>query len=85
MIENNISPKRIQFIYPKENVDSNMLIIEGTKNGNNSLKVLNPLIIHKENGDYKDNIKEIFKLFIINMSSAVSDEFWNYDGFWIGE
>ena len=61
MLENNISPKRIQFIYPKENTESNMLIIEGTKNGNNSLKVLNPMIIHEENGDYKDNIKDIFK------------------------
>jgi len=38
-----------------------MLIIEGTKNGNNSLKILEPLIIHEENGDYKDSIKEIFK------------------------
>ena len=61
MVENNISPKRIQFIYPKENTESNMLIIEGTKNGNNSLKVLNPMIIHEENGEYKDNIKDIFK------------------------
>ena len=61
MLDNNISPKRIQFIYPKDNKDSNMLIIEGTKNGNNSLKVLNPIIIHNEDGSYKDNIKEIFK------------------------
>ena len=61
MLDNNISPKRIQFIYPKDNKDSNMLIIEGTKNGNNSLKVLNPIIIHNEDGFYKNNIKEIIK------------------------
>ena len=62
MIENNISPKKIQFIYPKENTESNMLIIEGTKNGNNSLKVLEPMIIHDANGEYKENIKKIFEL-----------------------
>ncbi|MBQ3475725.1 MAG: tRNA1(Val) (adenine(37)-N6)-methyltransferase [Bacilli bacterium] len=61
MLKNNISPKRIQFIYPKDNKESNMLIIEGTKNGNNSLKVLEPMIIHNEDGSYKDNIKDIFK------------------------
>ena len=57
----NISPKRIQFIYPKENTESNMIIIEGTKNGNNALKVVEPLIIHEENGDYRKEIENIFK------------------------
>lgn len=56
----NISPKRIQFIYPKENSESNMILIEGTKNGNNAVKVMEPLIIHKENGEYRDEIKKIF-------------------------
>ena len=57
----NISPKRIQFIYPKENTDSNMILIEGTKNGNNALKVLEPLIIHEENGEYREEINAIFR------------------------
>lgn len=56
----NLSLKKIQFIYPKDNTESNMVLIEATKNGNNSLKVLEPLIIHNENGDYKGNIKEMF-------------------------
>lgn len=60
MIKYNISPKRIQFIYPKVNKNSNLFIIEGTKNGNNKLKVLSPLIIHNQNGEYKENIKKIF-------------------------
>ena len=61
MEKNNISPKRIQFIYPKEKNESNMIIIEGTKNSNNALKVLEPLIIHEENGDYRKEIENIFK------------------------
>ena len=56
----NISPKKIQFIYPKTNTTCNTIIIEGTKNGNNALKVLEPLIIHEENGDYRDEVKKIF-------------------------
>lgn len=60
MNENNLSIKRIQFIYPKEDCDSNMILIEATKNGKNALKVLPPIIIHDENGEYKDDIKKIF-------------------------
>ena len=62
MLENNISPKRIQFIYPKENSESNMLLIEGTKNGNNSLKVLEPIIVHEKNGEYKKEIQDFFRI-----------------------
>ena len=56
----NISPKKIQFIYPKEKTESNMILIEGTKNGNNAIKVIEPLIIHDDNGEYRDEIKKIF-------------------------
>lgn len=56
----NISPKRIQFIYPKDNANANTLLIQGTKNGNNALKVEQPLIIHNKNGNYKNEINKIF-------------------------
>ena len=58
--KNNIEPKRIQLIYPKENTESNMVLIEGIKNGNVGLKILPPLIVHEENGEYKSEIKKIF-------------------------
>ena len=59
--KNNIEPKRIQLIYPKENTESNMVLIEGRKNGNVGLKVLKPLIAHKSNGEYTDEVKKMFK------------------------
>ena len=59
--KNNIEPKRIQLIYPKEKTESNMVLIEGRKNGKPGLKIMEPLIAHKENGDYTDIIKEMFK------------------------
>ena len=58
--KNNIEPKRIQLIYPGEQKESNMVLIEGRKNGNPGLKILPPLVVHNDNGEYKDEIKEIF-------------------------
>lgn len=59
--KNNIEPKRIRLIYPKENTESNMVLIEGRKNGNVGLKFLSPLIAHKENGEYTDEVKKMFQ------------------------
>ncbi|MBR2712960.1 MAG: tRNA1(Val) (adenine(37)-N6)-methyltransferase [Bacilli bacterium] len=61
MKENNIEPKRIQFIYPKIGKESNTVLIEGTKNGKPGLKILNPIIVHNEDGDYNEEIKKMFK------------------------
>ena len=58
---NNLEPKRIQFIYPKENSKSNMFLIECRKNGNSGLKVERPLYIHNEDGSYLDEINELFR------------------------
>ncbi len=60
MRKNNIEPKKIQLIYPKKNTESNMVLIEGRKNGNPGLKILQPIIVHNEDGTYKDEIKKIF-------------------------
>ena len=57
----NIEPKRLQFIYPNENKESNMILIEGKKNGNKGLKILKPLFVHEDNGDYRKEILNIFK------------------------
>lgn len=57
----NLEIKRLQFIYPKENEDANMIIVEARKNGKPGLKVLSPIIVHDENGNYKKNIEEMFK------------------------
>ena len=57
---NNIEPKRIQFIYPKEDTESNLVLIDGRKNGKPGLKILKPLIVHNNDGSYT---KEILKIF----------------------
>ena len=60
MKKNNIEPKRIRYIYPKENTKSNMVLIEGAKNGKPGLIVEKPIIVHNENGNYKEEILKIF-------------------------
>jgi len=55
-----IEPKKIQLIYPKENSDANIVLIEGRKNGNPGLKVLFPIIAHNEDGSYSEEITHYF-------------------------
>ena len=61
MKKNNIQPKRVQFVYPKQNKEANIMLIEGSKNGNPGLKVLPPLYTHLENGEYTESIKKYFE------------------------
>lgn len=56
----NLEPKKIRFIYPKENLESNMVLIEGTKNGKEGLKVLPPLFVHDKDGNYTSEVKKMF-------------------------
>lgn len=53
--------KKIRFIYPKDNTESNMILIEGRKNGNTGLKVLSPLYVHNEDGSYREEVLKMFE------------------------
>lgn len=57
----NIEPKRIRFIYPKKDTPSNIVLIEGVKNGNKGLKMEFPLIVHDKDGNYTDEVLEMFE------------------------
>ena len=61
MKNNNIEPKKIRFIYPKKNKPSNMILIEGTKNGKSGVKILEPLYIYNEDGTYTKEVSEYLK------------------------
>ena len=61
MKKNNIEPKRLQLVYPKFNKESNIVLIEGAKNGKSSLKVLPPIYVHDEDGNYLEKIKKMFE------------------------
>jgi len=57
----NIEPKRIQFVYPKKDKDANILLVEGTKNGNKGLKIEAPIYTHNEDGEYTEQVKKYFE------------------------
>jgi len=52
-----IEPKRIRFVYPKEGKEANILLIEGTKDGKPDLKILPPLYVFDQNGDYTEEVR----------------------------
>lgn len=58
---NHLEPKRIQFIYPKESQNSNLFLIEASKNGKIGVKLLPPLYVHKNDGSYREEILELFQ------------------------
>lgn len=60
MKNNNIEPKRIRFVYPFEDSKSNMVLIEGSKNGKTGLEIEKSIIVHNSDGSYKEEILRIF-------------------------
>ena len=57
----NLSINKIQLIYPKENSESNLFMIEAIKNGKCGVKILKPMYVHNNDGTYKEEIKRIFR------------------------
>jgi len=60
MKKNNIEPKRIRFVYPKEKKDANILLIEGVKDGSPGLKIEEPLYTYDNNNNYTKEILSYF-------------------------
>ena len=61
MKNNNIEPKRIQLIYPNKDKEANILLVEGSKNGNPGLKIMPPIYAHDKDGNYTDDIKRVYE------------------------
>lgn len=58
--KHNFEPKRIQFIHSKEDVPSDLFLIEARMNANPGLEVLKPLFIHNKDNTYREEINRIF-------------------------
>ncbi|HZG73896.1 MAG TPA: tRNA1(Val) (adenine(37)-N6)-methyltransferase [Chondromyces sp.] len=54
-----LEPKRLQFVYPKAGKEANTILVEGMKDGKADLKVLPPLYVYNENGEYTEEVREI--------------------------
>jgi len=47
-----LEPKRMQLVYPKQNKEANILLVEAIRDGKPGLKLLPPLFIYEQDGTY---------------------------------
>lgn len=60
MREVNLTPKRVRFVYPKENKEANILLVEGIKHGKETgFKILPPLYVYKEDREYFPEVRRM--------------------------
>lgn len=55
-----IEPKRVKMIHPKPGKAPNIVLVEGQRDGGAYLKWDEPLYVHKENGEYTEEIDRIY-------------------------
>ena len=56
----NFELKKIRFVYPNKNKNSDLVLIECVKNGKPCLKMLPPLFVYKEKKIYSDEVENMF-------------------------
>ncbi len=56
----NIEPKKIRFVYPNGKKNSDLVLIEGVKNGKSGLKILNPLFVYEDDGSYTNEVRKMY-------------------------
>lgn len=55
-----IEPKYIRFVHPSPYKKANLLLIKGSKGGRPQLKMMDPLYIYDEKGNYSEEINRIY-------------------------
>ena len=55
-----LEPKRMKLVYPFVDAEPNMVLIEAVRGGRSRLTVEKPLIVYKEQGEYTDEIYDIY-------------------------
>ena len=55
-----LEPKNIRFVHSRINEPPTLILIKSKKNAKEFLKIDKPLIIYKENGEYTDEILNIY-------------------------
>ncbi len=56
-----VEPKRLQFVYPKQGKDANMVLVEGTKGGKPDLKLLPPLTVYNQENEYTEKVRKAYE------------------------
>lgn len=61
MRKHKIEPKQIRLVYPKINKEPTMVLVRGSKNSGQELRVDPPLIVYNEDNSYTDEICTLYK------------------------
>lgn len=55
-----LEPKRLRLVYPRPGRNPNMVLVEGLSGGGVELEVLQPLYVYGEDGEYTQELKDIY-------------------------
>ncbi|AZS13056.1 tRNA1(Val) (adenine(37)-N6)-methyltransferase [Paenibacillus lutimineralis] len=55
-----MEPKVIRFIHPRAGSEANMVLVEAHRDGKPDVKILPPLIVYQENGEYCQEVMDIY-------------------------
>ncbi|MBQ4901629.1 tRNA1(Val) (adenine(37)-N6)-methyltransferase [Paenibacillus sp. Marseille-P2973] len=55
-----LEPKLIRFVHPRQEAEANMVLIEALRDGKPDMRVLPPLIVYDEQGEYCPEIMNIY-------------------------
>ena len=56
-----MEPKRIRLVHPYADKEANMVLIESVRGGKPYLKVMEPLIVYNENGEYTEELLQVYR------------------------
>lgn len=55
-----LEPKRLRFVHPRQDAEANMVLIEGTRGGKPEIRLLPPLLVYREDGEYTPELLAVF-------------------------
>ncbi len=58
--EKKMEPKRIRFVHPFLGKPASLVLIEATASARSGVEILPPLVVHKENGAYTDEMTRLY-------------------------
>ncbi|MBZ4646107.1 MAG: tRNA1Val (adenine37-N6)-methyltransferase [Petroclostridium sp.] len=60
MRNHKLEPKRLRFVHPSPGKKANLILIEGARGGNPQLKMMEPLYVYNDEGEYSEEINAIY-------------------------
>ncbi|MBE3553664.1 MAG: hypothetical protein IMW85_01375 [Thermicanus sp.] len=56
-----IEPKLLRLVHPRPGREANLVLVEGIRDGGKEMKILPPLFVHDEKGEYTEEMRRIYE------------------------